>query len=101
MTLTITQQMTMATMTRAMMLARGAVKEALKRQAVRLCEVDAKDISSWARVYLDDHPALMDQARSEIAEWFARGVFGKRAQKAFIKELKIEQTQVEGSVGNG
>jgi hypothetical protein len=88
--LTLAQHMTMATMTRAMQLARGAVKEALKRQAVRLADVDAKDISSWARVYLDDHPALIDQARSEVQSWFARGVFGKRAAKAWANCAKLE-----------
>jgi hypothetical protein len=79
--LTIAQHMAMATMTRAMQVARGAVKEALKRQRVRLADVDAKDISSWALVYLDDHPELIAQARPVIESWFARGVFGKRAQR--------------------
>jgi hypothetical protein len=99
--LTLAQQMTMATMTRAMMIARGGVKENLKREKIRLADVDAREISKRARQYLEAHPSLVDQARSEIAEWFARGVFGKRAQKAFIKHLKIEQTQSEGSVANG
>jgi hypothetical protein len=88
--LTIAQHVAMATWTRAMQLARGAVKEALKRQAVRLADVDAKDISSWARVYLDDHPALIDQARAEVQSWFARGVFGKRAAKAWANCAKLE-----------
>jgi hypothetical protein len=99
--LTISQHIAMATMTHAMRLARGVVKEHLKRQRVRLADVEAKDISSWALVYLDDHPALIDEARLAISGWFARGVFGKRAQKEFIKYLGIEQSQVEGSVANG
>jgi hypothetical protein len=33
--------------------------------------------------------------------WFAGGVFGKRAQKEFIKYLGIEQSQGERSVANG
>jgi hypothetical protein len=86
MTLTITQHIAGATMTRAMQLARGAVKAELHKQAVRLCEVDAKTITSWALVYLEDHPELIAEiARPQIEEWFARGVFGKRLQKAFIK----------------
>jgi len=100
-TLTISQHIAMATWTRAMQLARGMVRDALRRQAVRLCEVDAKDITSWALVYLDDHPEVVAEARPQIEEWFARGVFGKRAQKAFIKHLGIEQSQVGGSVANG
>jgi hypothetical protein len=99
--LTIAQHMAMATMTRAMQLARGAVKEALKRQRVRLADVDAKDISSWALVYLEDHPELIAEAKPVVEGWFARGVFGKRAQKEFIKYSGIEQLQGDRSVANG
>lgn len=99
--LTITQQIAMATMTRSMQLARGAVKEALKKQRVRLADVAAKEISSWALVYLEDHPELIAEAKPVIEAWFARGVFGKRAQKAFIKHLGIEQSQGNRSVANG
>jgi hypothetical protein len=42
-TLTITQHMRMATMTRAMQLARGAVKAELRKHGVRLAEVEARD----------------------------------------------------------
>jgi hypothetical protein len=100
-TLTITQHIAMATMTRSMQLARGAVKEALKKQRMRLADVDAKEISSWALVYLEDHPELIAEAKPVIEAWFARGVFGKRAQKAFIKHSGIEQSQGERSVANG
>ena|SRR5712692_7407411 len=102
MTLTITQHIAMATMTRAMQLARGVVKDQLKRQRIRLADVDAKTITSWAVVYIDDHPELIaDVARPQVEDWFARGVFGKRVQKEFIKYSGIEQSQVERSVANG
>jgi hypothetical protein len=99
--MSLAQHLAGATMTEAMRKARGGVKEALKRQAVRLCEVEARDITSWAQVYLDDHPELIAEAKLVIQGYFLRGVFGKRAQKEFIKQLMIEQTQVEGSVANG
>jgi hypothetical protein len=99
--LTIAQHVAMATMTRAMQLARGVVKDQLKRQRIRLADVEAKEITERARDYLIAHPELVADARLSVSDWFARGVFGKRAQKAFIKQLKIEQTQVEGSVANG
>jgi hypothetical protein len=74
MTLTITQHIAGATMTRAMQLARGIVRAELHKQAVRLCEVDAKTITSWAVVYLEDHPELIAEiARPQIEAWFARG----------------------------
>ena len=86
--LTLAQHMTMATMTRAMQLARGAVKEQLKRERIRLAEVEAKEITSRARDFLKTHPALIAEAKLQIEAWFARGVFGKRAQRAFAN-LKI------------
>ena len=101
MTLTISQQIAGATMTRAMQLARGAVKAELHKQAVRLCEVDAKTISSWAVLYLEDHPKLIAEAKTCVEAWFTRGVFGRKAQKEFIKYLGIEQSQADRSVANG
>ena len=88
MTLTIAQRMTMATMTRAMQLARGMVKEELKKQKIRLADVDAREISERARDYLIAHPELVAETRPQVESWFARGVFGKRAAKAFIKHLR-------------
>ena len=101
MALTISQQIAGATMTRAMQLARGVVKDQLKRQKIRLADTDAKEITSWALVYLEDHPAVIAEARSCVSEWFARGVFGKRAQKAFIKHLNYGQIEAGRSVANG
>jgi hypothetical protein len=78
MTLTISQRMTMATWTLPQQRARGMVKEALKRQAVRPSEVAAKDISSWAQVYLEDHPELIAEAKLVVDGWHAQGRFGPR-----------------------
>jgi hypothetical protein len=97
MTLTISQQIAMATMTRSMQLARGAVKEALKKQRIRLAEVEAKDITSWALVYLEDHPEVVTEVRPQVESWFARGVFGKRAQKEFIKHSTFHSHKVEST----
>ena len=91
--LTIAQRLTMATMTRAMQLARGAVKEQLKRERIRLAEVEAKEITSRARDFLKTHPALIAEAKLQIEAWFARGVFGKRAQRAFANLKTFSQTQ--------
>jgi hypothetical protein len=99
--LTIAQHIAMATMTRAMQLARGMVKNELKRQRIRLADVEAKEISARARDYLIAHPEVVAEVRPIIEEWFARGVFGKRAQKEFIKYSGIEQSQDDRSVANG
>src|SRR5205809_267212 len=67
--------------------ARGVVKDELKRQRVRLADVEAKEISERARDYLDAHPELIADARPVVESWIARGVFGKRAAQAFKEGL--------------
>jgi hypothetical protein len=55
--------------------ARGAVKEELKRQRVRLADVEAREISARAWDYVIAHPELIADARPVVEGWFARGVF--------------------------
>jgi len=81
--------------------ARNAVKAELRKQGLKVSHYAAREISSWAQVYLDDHPNLIAEAKPVVEAWFAQGVFGKRAQKEFIKYLGIEQSQGERSVANG
>jgi hypothetical protein len=69
----------------AQLRARQAVKRELQKQGLKASHYSAKEISSWGRVFLDDHPELVADARPVIERWTAEGVFGKRAQKAFIK----------------
>jgi hypothetical protein len=97
----IQARITRASFVLALQRARGAVKEELKRQRVRIADVEAKEITARAREYLEAHPELVADARPVVESWFARGVFGKRAQKEFIKQSKIEQSQGERSVANG
>jgi hypothetical protein len=86
----------------AMLRSRNAVKSELRAYGHKVSDLSARDITSWATVYLDDHanelmPASIEQARAMILA----GTMGKRAQKEFIKELQIEQLQGERSVANG
>jgi hypothetical protein len=97
----IQARITTASIVLALHRARGAVKAELKRQRVRIADVEAKEITERARDYLIAHPELVAEARPVVESWFARGVFGKRAQKAFIKQSKIEHSQGERSVANG
>jgi hypothetical protein len=94
-------RITQASFVLAMQRARGMVKDELKRERIRLADVEAKEISARARDYLIAHPEVVAEARPIIEEWFARGVFGKRAQKEFIKYSGIEQSQGDRSVANG
>jgi hypothetical protein len=83
----IQARITRASFVLAMQRARGVVKEELKRQRVRIADVEAKEITERARDYLIAHPELVAEARPVVESWFARGVFGKRAQRAFCAAL--------------
>jgi hypothetical protein len=61
----------------------------LKGQRVRIADVEAKEITARAKDYLIAHPELIADARPVVESWFARGVFGKRAQKAFINTHEL------------
>jgi hypothetical protein len=57
----------------------------MREQGLRLSEIAAKEIRSWARVYLDDHPELVADARPVVEAWIAQDRFGKRAQGALAE----------------
>jgi hypothetical protein len=97
----IQARITTASFVLALHRARNAVKEELKRQRRRLADVEVKEITARSKDYLIAHPELVADARPVVESWFARGVFGKRAQKEFIKHLQIEQSQADRSVANG
>jgi hypothetical protein len=97
----IQARITRASFVLALHRAHGAVKAELKRQRVRIADVEAKEITVRARDYLEAHRELVADARPVVESWFARGVFGKRAQKEFIKYSGIEQSQGDRSVANG
>jgi hypothetical protein len=86
----------------AMLRSRQAVKRQLQAYGPKTTHLSAREITSWAQVYLDDHFAeLMPEAIASARAMILAGVLGKRAQKEFIKHSKIEQSQGERSVANG
>jgi hypothetical protein len=95
-------QLTTAANCLAMLRSRNAVKRELQKHGLKVSAYSAREITSWATVYLDDHSAeLIPEAIANARAMIASGALGKRAQKAFIKELQIEQSQGERSVANG
>jgi hypothetical protein len=82
----IQARITTASFVLAMQRARSMVKEELKRQRIRLADVEAREITARAKDYLIAHPELVADARPVVESWFARGVFGKRVQKAFKED---------------
>ena len=73
---------TIASRVLAMLHARNAVKAELRKFGGKVSHLAASEITSWARVYLDDHRAeLMPDAIATVERWLRDGVLGKRAQK--------------------
>jgi hypothetical protein len=91
----IQARITTASFVLALQRARNAVKEELKRQRRRLADVEAKEITGRAKDYLIAHPELVADARPVVESWIARGVFGKRAQRAFCATLKTNAQKEE------
>jgi hypothetical protein len=81
-------QLTTAAHCLATLRSRNAVKRELQKQGLKVSQLAAREISSWAQVYLDDHraeliPPAIEQARAMIL----RGDSGKRAARALCAEL--------------
>jgi ribosome biogenesis SPOUT family RNA methylase Rps3 len=75
-----------------MLRSRNAVKDELRKHGLKLTQYSAREITSWAHVWLDDHQAeLLPKAIEEARRMILSGVLGKRAAKAF-KEQLIKRT---------
>jgi hypothetical protein len=71
--------MTRAIFTLAMEAAKMVVKDQLRRQCRRLCDVEQREIMQMAREYFDAHPApLIAKAKETVDLWFRQGRFGPR-----------------------
>jgi hypothetical protein len=90
-----TIRITTASHVLAQLRARNAVKRELQKQGLKVSHYAAREISSWAQVYLDDHPQLLDEARPVVEAWIAQGVFGKRAQRALCANLSSDAQTAE------
>jgi hypothetical protein len=75
-------QLTTASRALAMLPSRNAVKDELRKQGIKITTMSAKEITSWAMLYLDDHSAeLIPAAMREARRMILSGAFGKRAQR--------------------
>jgi hypothetical protein len=77
-------QLTTAARCLAMLRSRNAVKEELRKQGLKLTQYSAREITSWANVYLDEHPELFPEALAQARAMILRGDLGKRAQRALL-----------------
>jgi predicted DNA-binding protein (MmcQ/YjbR family) len=86
-------QLTTASRALAMLRSRQAVKRALQAQGLKPAHYSAREITSWAVVYLDDHHAeLMPDAIAQAKRLILSGAFGKRSQRALAASLGVHKT---------
>jgi hypothetical protein len=79
-------QLTTAAKCLAMLRSRNAVKAELRKYGVKASHLSAREITSWASVWLDDHAAELIPASIEQAQrMILSGALGKRAQRALAQ----------------
>ena len=74
----------MAVKVLARLAAKKAVQAELKDAGVRVTLVKPAEISERAAAYLLNHPELNERAREQAERMIREGVFGKRAQRAYL-----------------
>ena len=68
----------------ARLAAKKAVQAKLRDQGVRVSVFPYAELMRQAREYLEAHPELYQQALERAQRMTAEGVFGKRAQRAYL-----------------
>jgi hypothetical protein len=87
---------------RAHQVATNAVKASVRRHGLKLSELTARDIRSWADLFLDDHRAeLVASAERDIATWPGFEPWRIVPARQLCAELKTNaQTKIE-SISKG
>jgi hypothetical protein len=80
----------------------STVKDRIKAEGLKPAQLSAREITSWAILYLEDNRAtLLPDAIAQAQRMILSGVLGKRAAKAFKEQLKFEHSQDKRNVANG
>ena len=79
-----TQRHRQAVMVLARLAAKKAVQDQLRAQGVRVSLFPYAELMRQAGEYLAKHPELYQQALERANRMTAEGVFGKRAQRAYL-----------------
>jgi hypothetical protein len=89
----MTIQLTSAARVLAMLRSRNAVKDHIRRRGLKPSNYAASEITSWAIVYLDEHPELIPEAIANARAMILEGVLGKRRSSRF-QPLRLCRCQV-------
>jgi hypothetical protein len=88
----MTIQLTTAAHCLAMLRSRRAVKSELRAYGLKPSHLSAREITSWAQLYLDEHAdELIPEALANARAMMLRGDLGKRAQRALAGVHKTPQ----------
>jgi len=69
-----------------MLRSRQAVKSELRAQGIKPSHLSAREITSWAQLFLEDHAnELIPEAIANARAMILRGDLGKRAQRALAQ----------------
>jgi hypothetical protein len=88
-----------AVKTLARLAAKRAVQANLRDQGIRVTTYPYADLMRQAHEYLDAHPELYVAALERAKRMTADGVFGKRAQRAYLNNNAQKQNEPK-SIGS-
>ena len=83
-------QVTSAAKVLAQLRARNMVKDHIRRRGEKISAYKAAEITSWAQLHVEDHPALQQQCLEEAKKMILAGALGKRAQKAALAYIESD-----------
>lgn len=75
--------------TEAMRLARNIIKDAMKREKIKVSYVEAAEITKMAKAYLTSNPELIEQAKASIAANDAKATASGDSLLAIVKAAPI------------
>ena len=82
-----------AVKTLARLAAKRAVQAKLRDQGVRITTYPYAELMRQAHEYLSSHPELYVAAHERAKRMLAEGVFGKRAQRAYLNNSAQSQNE--------
>jgi hypothetical protein len=75
-----------------MLRSRNAVKDAIRKQGLKVAQYTAREITSWAILYLEDNRAtLLPEALAQARAMILSGAMGKRARANLITNAQRER----------
>jgi site-specific recombinase XerD len=91
----IAQRQRHAVIVLAIQRAKRSMQRQLQAQGIKLASVSARDISHLAEAYLAQHRhELIAEAMTTVERWTARGMFGKRAQRAWADAESVRNRRL-------